>query len=144
MTSTRTEAATSSTTGIRRMLLEGLAAAIVAAVATAAVAAAGRAAGISLDVAGGPIPPSGFATLTVVFSLVGLVIAAGLRRFARRPRSTFVRVTVVLTLLSLVPDVIANAGWATRLLLILTHLVAAAIVIPVIARRLPVERSVTS
>jgi Family of unknown function (DUF6069) len=44
----------------------------------------------------------------------------------------------VLTALSLVPDVAADAAAATKMLLMLAHLVAAAIVIPAIARRLPV------
>ena len=43
---------------------------------------------------------------------------------------------VVLTVLSLVPDVIVDATPATKALLMLTHLVAAAIVIPAVARRL--------
>jgi hypothetical protein len=38
--------------------------------------------------------------------------------------------------LSLVPDVIADAATGTKALLMVTHLVAAAIVIPVVARRL--------
>ena len=59
-----------------------------------------------------------------------------LSRTARRPRSTFIRSTAVLTVLSLVPDVIVDAAPATKALLMLTHLVAAAIVIPAVARRL--------
>ncbi len=101
-----------------------------------AVAAAGQAAGISLDVGGAPIPVPGFATLTAFFSVIGLVLAVVLARLARHPRSTFVRTTVVLTVLSLVPDVIVDAAPATKALLMLTHLVAAAIVIPAVARRL--------
>jgi hypothetical protein len=127
---------TASTSSTSSMLLAGAAATAVASAATAGVAAAGHAAGISLDMAGAPIPPSGFATLTAMFSLVGLVLAAVLGRFARRPRRTFVRTTVALTVLSLVPDVIADAAPATKALLMLTHLVAASIVIPAVARRL--------
>ncbi|WP_345483249.1 DUF6069 family protein, partial [Actinopolymorpha pittospori] len=59
-----------------------------------------------------------------------------LARWARHPRRTFLRTTVVLTALSLVPDAIADANSATKALLMLTHLVAAAIVVPAIARRL--------
>ncbi|MGY1763955.1 DUF6069 family protein [Geodermatophilus sp. SYSU D00779] len=118
----------------------GLAATTVAALATTTVAAAGSAAGISLDVSGAPIPVSGFAVLTAVFSLVGVVLAAALARRARRPRSTFVRTTVVLTALSLVPDVVADATIDTRVLLMVTPLVAAAIVVPAVARRLPTHR----
>ena len=74
--------------------------------------------------------------LTTFFSLVGLVLAVVLYRVARRPRGTFIRITVALTVLSLVPDVLADATPATQALLMLTHLVAAAIVIPAVARRL--------
>ncbi|HEU0103312.1 MAG TPA: DUF6069 family protein [Mycobacteriales bacterium] len=115
----------------------GLTAVAVAALATTSVAAVGSAAGISLDVSGAPIPVSGFAVLTVLFSLVGLALAAVLRRRARHPRATFVRTTVALTVLSLVPDATADAATGTVALLMLTHLVAAAIVIPAVARRLP-------
>ncbi|WP_345482543.1 DUF6069 family protein, partial [Actinopolymorpha pittospori] len=59
-----------------------------------------------------------------------------LARWARHPRRTFLRTTVVLTALSLVPDAIADASSPTKALLMLTHLVAAAIVVPAIARRL--------
>jgi hypothetical protein len=120
------------------LIVGGLTAAIVAGAATAAVAAAGEFAGISLAVGGAPIPASGFAVLTVVFSVVGLVLALVLARWAGRPRTVFVRTTIVLTALSLVPDVLVDASAATKMLLMLTHVVAAAIVIPVIARRLPV------
>jgi hypothetical protein len=119
----------------------GVAATAAASAATMAVAAAGHAAGISLDVAGAPIPVTGFGVLTAVFSLVGVVLAVVLAYRSRNPRRAFVRTTVVLTVLSLVPDVIADAGAATKALLMLTHLVAAAIVIPVIARRLAGGRS---
>ena len=139
MTTTHTTHTAAPTAAVttRSMLVAGVAATAVASVATAGVAAAGHAAGISLDMAGAPIPVSGFATLTAMFSLVGLVLAAALGRFARRPRRTFVRTTVALTVLSLVPDLIADAASTTKVLLMLTHLVAAAIVIPAVARRLP-------
>ena len=48
----------------------------------------------------------------------------------------FVRITVALTALSLVPDLTADATTATIATLMLTHLVAAAIVIPVWRDRL--------
>lgn len=120
----------------KSLIAGGLTATALAAVATSAIAAAGKAAGISLAVGGAPIPVSGFATLTVIFSVVGLVLALVLAHWARRPRTVFVRTTLVLTALSLVPDVLADASAATKALLMLTHLAAAAIVIPAIARRL--------
>ena len=122
--------------GLGALTIAGVAATAAASVATMAVAAAGKAAGVSLDVSGAPIPVSGFGVLTALFSVVGLVLAAVLARTVRHPRRVFVRTTIVLTVLSLVPDVIADATPATKALLMLTHLVAAAIVIPAVARRL--------
>jgi hypothetical protein len=140
MTTTTTTAATAATTAaapkIGPVVKAGLAATVVASAATVAVAAVGHAAGISLDMAGEPIPVLGFATLTAFFSVIGVVLAVVLARKARSPHRTFVRTTVVLTALSLVPDAIADAHVATIALLMTTHLVAAAIVIPAIARRL--------
>jgi hypothetical protein len=128
--------APASTTSTGSVLAGGVVATALASAATPVVAAAGTAAGISLDVGGAPIPVLGFATLTAVFSLVGVVLAVALSRFGRHPRRAFVRTTVVLTVLSFVPDVIAPAAPATKALLMLTHVVAAAIVIPAVARRL--------
>jgi hypothetical protein len=136
-TTTSTPTATTARSGLGILTVTGVAAAAVASVATMAVAAGGSAAGISLEVSGAPIPVQGFGTLTALFSLVGLALAAALARFARTPRRTFVRATVILTALSLVPDVIVGAAPSTKALLMLAHLVAAAIVIPVVARRLP-------
>ncbi|MEV7989448.1 DUF6069 family protein [Micromonospora sp. NPDC085948] len=132
-TATTTPAITST---VGALIRTGVAATLAASAATMAVAAVGRAAGISLDVADSPIPVTGFGVLTAVFSLVGVILAAVLSRFARLPRFAFVRTTVVLTLLSLVPDVIVDAGSATKALLMVAHLVAAVIVIPAVARRL--------
>jgi Family of unknown function (DUF6069) len=140
MSVTTTAAAQNTTTmtavSVRSLIGGGLAATAAAAVATAAVAGVGQVAGISLDVSGAPIPVVGFSSLTGIFSVVGLVLALVLRRLASRPRVAFVRTTVALTVLSLVPDVLADAASTTKMLLMLTHLVAAAIVIPTIARRL--------
>jgi hypothetical protein len=124
----------------RSLVGHGLLATAVAAVATSSVAAVGHASGISLDVSGEPIPVLGFAVLTVVFSLVGVALAAVLARTVRSPRTAFVRTTVVLTALSLVPDALADAGGATIALLMTTHLVAAAIVIPAVTRSLAARR----
>ncbi|GAA3211591.1 DUF6069 family protein [Actinocorallia longicatena] len=120
----------------RSLITAGLTATAVAAAATSGIAAAGGSAGIGLEVGGAPVPPSGFAVLTVVFSLAGLVLALVLARTARRPRTAFVRATIVLTALSLVPDALVDADSATKALMMVTHLVAAAVVIPAIARRL--------
>lgn len=119
------------------LVRSGLAAVAAASAATTAVAAIGGFVGVSRAVGGESIPLLGFATLTAAFSLVGLLLAVALRRSLRRARTTFVRITVVLTALSLVPDAVADASAGTKALLMLTHLVAAALVIPALARRLP-------
>ena len=122
--------------GLGSVLLAGAAATVAASAATALVAAAGQAVGITTEVSGAPIPTLGFATLTAMFSVIGLVIGAALRRFARHSRTAWIRTTVALTVLSFVPDLLADAAVATKVLLMLTHVVAAAIVIPTVARRL--------
>ena len=112
-----------------------------AAVATTALAAIAHTAGVSLETAPGEqITVLGFGQLTLFFTAIGLVLAAVLRRRARTPQATFVKVTVVLTALSLVPDLMLSADGATKATLMAAHLVAAAIVIPAVASRLP-ERS---
>ncbi len=114
----------------------GAIAAAGAAVATTTVAAVARAADVPLAVGGKAIPIAGFAQLTLVGALVGIVLAVVLSRRARHPRRNFVVTTVALTALSVVPDLTANATNATRFVLALTHLVAAAIVIPALASKL--------
>jgi hypothetical protein len=137
MTTTLTPTRTVTTSGIGSLIGHGVAAAVLASAATMAVAAGGgHVADISLDMSGQPIPISGFGTLTVIFSLVGVALAAVLSRTARRPRHIFVRTTVVLTALSLVPDALADSAPSTKALLMFAHLIAAAIVIPAVARRL--------
>ena len=136
---TTAAAATSPAVGRRAgapLLRVGLLAVLLAAVATMALAAAGHAAGISLDMAGKPIPVSAFGFLTFSFGLVGVLLAAALSRWSSQPRRAFVTTTAVLTVLSLVPDVLADVAGSTRALLITSHLVAAAIIVPPLARRL--------
>jgi len=87
-------------------------------------------------VGGQAIPLLGFAQMTLVATMIGTLLAAVFARRATRPQRTFVVTTISLTLLSLVPDVIAEANTSTRLTLALTHVVAAAIVIPALATRL--------
>ena len=114
----------------------GVAAATVAAATTTAVAAIARIADIPLTVGGERIPLAAFAVFTAMWTLVGIVMAGSMARLARRPRTLFVRTTVVLTVLSCVPSLTADADTATRVVLCITHVVAAAVVIPALARRL--------
>lgn len=117
------------------------AAAVVAAAASTAVAATAHAAGVSLAIDGEAIPLMGFFQMVLIFTFVGFVIACGIRRWAAKPRQTFVRTCVALTAVSFVPDLLVPAATSTRLTLMATHLVAAAIVIPVVAARLSTKRA---
>jgi hypothetical protein len=122
---------------MRALVLRGLAAALVAVVATALVAALARVAGADLEVSGGEeIPVSGIAVVTGFSSLVGVVLAAALLRWSARPADRFVAAAVTLTAISLVPPVLAGADAATVVTLVVLHLVAAAVVVPVVARTL--------
>ena len=119
----------------------GVAAAVVASVATTVLAAVASAAGVSFaDGTGASIPIAGFAQLTLVCSLVGVGIAAVMARKARRPRPTFVRTAVALTALSFVPDLTFGFDAGSAATLITLHIVAAAIVVPTLAGRLPNSR----
>jgi len=135
--STRT-GSTASTSGARPALWKhGVAAAVLASVATTVLAAVASAAGVSFaDRTGASIPIAGFAELTLVFSLLGVGLAAVLARRARRPRRTFVRTAVALTALSYVPDLTFGFDAGSAATLISLHTVAASIVVPVLASRL--------
>jgi hypothetical protein len=144
MTSTTTE-----NTARKSVWKHGIAAAIVAAAVVTGLAYLATLAGVSfVDPAKPeiPIPLLGFAQLTFVFSLIGVGLAAIFARKAKRPRSTFVRTTVALTVLSIVPDFVKipnvspDFDPATAWTLAALHVVAAAIVIPVLAGRLAEER----
>ena len=115
----------------------GAKAGVIAAVATSAIAALAVALDVPVEIAGEAIPVLGFAQMTLLCTVLGVLIAKGARRWASSARTAFVRTTVALTALSFVPDLTADATSATKVTLMLTHLVAAAIVTPVITRRLP-------
>ena len=120
----------------------GLTAGLAAAAATVTVAALAGAAGVSLETAPGQaIPVLGFGQLTLFCTAVGLLLARTIGRRATQPRSTFTTVALVLTALSLLPDVVLSTDVATKATLILTHLAAAAIVIPALSACLPERRA---
>jgi len=129
LTTTRGEKAT---TSLRRTtIVVGLA----AAAATTAVAAAVHAAGVPFDV-DGQIPLLAFAQMTLLGAVIGGVVAAILKRRSDVPARRFVQVTAVLLALSCVPSVALPPDLATKIALISTHLVAAAIIVPVLTRQL--------
>jgi hypothetical protein len=130
-------AQTEAASGTKKHLWKtGGVAGLAAAAATSTTAGIARAFDVSLKVSGKAIPVVGFAQVTFVAAIIGTVIAVVLARRATRPRRTFVTTTLALTALSLVPDALADAHTTTRLMLGLTHIVAAAIVIPALASRL--------
>jgi hypothetical protein len=113
-----------------------LAAGVVAGAATTAFAAVAHVAGVPLEIKGEMIPLVGFGQLTLMLTVVGLLVAVGLRRFTTHAQTAWIRTSIVLTAVSFVPDLAANATSATKLALMTTHVIAASIVIPVVARRL--------
>lgn len=120
----------------KRLWKTGAVAGVSAAAATTAFAALAQAADVSLKVGGEAIPVLGFAQLTLVGAIIGTVLAVVLSLRATKPRRTFVTTTVGLTALSIIPDVLADASSSTRITLALSHVIAAAIVIPALASRL--------
>ncbi len=141
-TRTRTTSPAPASAASRRPLWKhGIAAALVAAVATTVLATIASAGGVSFaDKTGASIPIAGFAQLTLVFSLIGVGIAAVMARKARRPRTTFVRTAIALTALSFVPDLAFGFDAASAATLITLHTVAALIVVPTLAGRLAGRR----
>lgn len=124
----------------RSVWKHGLVAAVLASGATTLIATVAHAMGETFENQGAGIPPIAFTQLTLLFSLVGVGLAAILARTARRPRRAFLVTTVILTALSVVPDVTFGFAAASAAVLILAHLTAAAIVIPILAARLAVTR----
>lgn len=119
----------------------GVVAAVVAAIATTVLAAIASAVGVSFsDGTGESIPLPVFTVLTLIFSLVGVGIAVVMARKARRPRSTFLRTVVALLVLSVVPSLAIGFDAGSAVTLVALHLVAAAIVVPVLLKRLPPTR----
>ena len=133
---TPSTAADGTTGGPARLWPTGVVAGAAATAATCLVAAVAHAAGVGLAIEGERIPTNGFATLTIAGALLGLVLAKLFAHRARHPRSAFVRTTVALTVLSIVPDLVVDATSATKAVLAATHVIAAAIIVPALARRL--------
>ncbi|WP_313407465.1 DUF6069 family protein [Aeromicrobium sp.] len=118
----------------------GLLATIATMVAVVGAAALAKAVGVDFEIPddGEVIPLGGFATVTGFFCLLGVVLAVALSRWSPHPSRWFIRTTVVLTAASLVPPFLAGADAGTTATLVALHLIAAAVVIPVLAVRLRV------
>lgn len=123
---------------LRGLVATGLVATTVAVVATTVTAALGSAVGVDFELPDGgeAMPLSGISLLTGILSVVGIGIAAAILRWSARPARLFVRAALTLTAISLVPPFLTDANAATITSLVLLHLVAAAVMIPALARRL--------
>ena len=134
----RASGRTSRTHRLRRLAGTGVLATLAAMAATTLAAALAKALGVDFEVPDGgeAIPLSGFAVMTGVFSVVGVVIAAALLRWSTRPAERFVRTAVSLTVASLVPPLLSGGDAATVTALLVAHLVAATVMIPAMARSL--------
>ncbi|MFF7723978.1 DUF6069 family protein [Streptomyces luteogriseus] len=136
----RTESGLLST---RPVWLVGILATLAGAVVTEAFALVARAAGVPMEAASpgateaAEIPVGGFFGGVVFWSVAGIVLAVVLARWAEQPARTFTVTTVALTALSLAgPAVAPHTAISTQIVLAASHVVAAAVVVPLLARRL--------
>jgi hypothetical protein len=84
-----------------------------------------------------PITIGMFAMGTATAVFWGTILAVLLARYARRPARTYRWTTIALTAVSMAGPYLAGAtANSTKLMLALAHIVAAAIVIPIVTRRL--------
>ena len=129
---------TNHTHRLRGLVGTGLTATLAATVATTLAAALAQAVGVDFEVPDGgeTIPLSGFAVVTGLFSVVGIVIAVALLRWSPRPAERFVWTAVSLTAISLLPPLLSGADTATTTALLGLHLVPATVMIPTLARSL--------
>ncbi|WP_328771779.1 DUF6069 family protein [Streptomyces sp. NBC_00286] len=149
---TQTIAQSSSPSSIRSLAtrpvwLVGVLATLAGAVVTEVFGLIARGVGVPMDAASpgakeaAEIPVGGFAGGVVFWSIAGIVLAVVLARWAKRPARTFVTITVALTALSLAgPAAAPHTATSTQIVLAVSHVVAAAVIIPVLARRLAHHR----
>src|SRR5882757_9613430 len=106
---------TSHTHRLRGLAGTGLIATLAAMMATTLAAALAQAVGVDFQVPDGgeTIPLAGFAVVTGIFSVVGIVIAVALRRWSARPAKRFGWTAVSLTAISLVAPLLSGANTAT-------------------------------
>jgi hypothetical protein len=118
-------------------------AALVAAAANVVVYVAARAAGVPLELTEvfsdefEQMPLSSFVLGTLIDGGAGgTALAAACRRWAPHPRTWFIALAVVGTIASLVLPLISDGTAATKVVLCITHIVAALIIVPPLARTL--------
>jgi uncharacterized protein DUF6069 len=110
---------------------------LVAAVATEVVVALANAIGPDVVLQGKAMPAGGCAIGVLMCMVPAVALLAALKRWAPRPARTWIRATVVLTALSVIPDLtVSGTPTGSRIALMTAHTVAAAIIVPAVARRL--------
>ena len=105
----------------------------VGAAATTLAAATVRAAGVHLAVHGS-IPLAAFAQFTFVGAVLGGLLVAVLNRRSALPRRRFIQIAMAFTALSCLAPAAGGDDVASKIGLIVIHLLAAAIIAPVLAR----------
>jgi hypothetical protein len=124
-------AVTGTSTSLRRATVTS---GLVGATVTTAAAAAVHAAGVSFEVDGEIIPIVGFAQMTFLGAVIGGLLLAALNRWSGRARRRFFQATVALTALSCLPSVAMPDDAGSQISLVVLHVLAAAIIVPVLAR----------
>jgi hypothetical protein len=124
-------AVSSTSTSLRRTTVTS---GLVGAGVTTAAAAAVHAAGVSFEIGGEMIPILGFAQMTFIGAVIGGLLLAGLNRWSGRARRRFVQSTVALAALSCLPSVAMPDDAGTQIALVALHVLAAAMIVPVLAR----------
>jgi uncharacterized membrane protein len=122
----------------------GFAAALVAAAASIIVYAAARAGGVPMELtevfadqfARMPVMNMAWAAL-LEGGLAGTALAAACRRWTGRPRSYFVTLAVAGLIASFALPVTSDASTATKVVLVISHVVVAIIIVPALALALP-------
>jgi Family of unknown function (DUF6069) len=122
----------------------GLAAAMVAAAASVVVYLAARAAGVPMELtevfedefARMPVMSMAWAAL-LEGGLAGTALATACRRWTRRPRSYFVALAMTGLVASFALPITSDASTATKVVLVISHVVVAIIIVPALAFALP-------
>jgi hypothetical protein len=136
----------------RSVWLVGALAGLAASVATEVYGLIARFAGVPMSAgsmgapSAGPITVGMFAMGTLICTFWGTVLAVLFARFAKHPARVFLRTALALTAVSLLAPVFAaHTAVSTKIMLLVAHLLAAAIIIPVVTRHLAGrERSLTT
>lgn len=148
-TTTNRSSTTTTRTPYGRLLLVNLGATVAAGAATEAWVGIVRATGTDLrigDPFGDPssamtLPTGACATSIAMCMVLGTALAVLLNCRSRRPAYTYAVVASALTFVSLgAPLVSAGASAWTKSALIVAHLIAAAVIVPVVARCLAGRR----